>query len=134
MYLANSLDEKQITKFSKLAVRYSETSSEMEQKAEEAERELELMKKCEYMKEHIGETFKGIISGVTSFGMFVELENTVEGLVHVENMNDDYYVFDEYAVSLIGEHTKKVYKLGDKIEVTVLSADKLSRRIEFELI
>lgn len=134
MYLANSLDEKQITKYSKLAVRYSETSSEMEQKAEEAERELELMKKCEYMKEHVGETFSGIISGVTSFGMFVELENTIEGLVHVENMNDDYYVFDEYAVSLVGEHTQKVYKLGDRVEVTVLSADKLSRRIEFGLV
>ena len=86
------------------------------------------------MKEHIGETFEGYISGVTSFGAFVELDNTIEGLVHVENMNDDYYVFDEINVALIGEHTKNIYKIGDKVTVRVIDADKLSRRIDFEFI
>ena len=135
-YLANGGNgkSKHFNKFSKLAIRYAETSSEMEQRAEEAERDLETMKKCEYMKERIGEEFQGVISGVTSFGIFVELENTVEGLVRVENMYDDYYVFDENQVSLIGEHTKKIYKLGDKVKVRVLTSDKLSRRIDFELV
>ena len=112
---------------------YAEISSETEQRSEEAEQEINDIKKCEYMKEHIGEIYSGYISGVTSFGIFVELENTVEGLVHVERMDDDYYEYDEKLVALIGRLSKKVYKLGDKVEVKVLSADKLTRRVEFEL-
>ena len=133
-YLAGNLDEKQKKKFSKLAIRYSESSSDMEQKAEEAERDLEDIKKCEYMEEHIGEEFDGIISGVTNFGIFVELENTIEGLVHVENMKDDYYNFDELSVSMIGERTRKVYKMGDKIRIKVLGTDRVLKRIDFEVV
>ena len=133
-YLAGTLDEKKKKKFAKLALKYSETSSDMEQKAEEAERDLEDIKKCEYMEEHIGEEFYGIISGVTNFGVFVELDNTAEGLVHVENMLDDFYNFDEYTVSLIGERTRKVYKMGDKVKIKVVSTDRVLRRIDFEIV
>ena len=86
------------------------------------------------MKEHVGEVYGGYISGVTSFGIFVELENTIEGLVHVERMDDDYYEYDEKLAALIGRLNKRVYKLGDKVEVKVVSADKLTRRVEFELV
>ena len=133
-YLAGRLDDKQKKKFARLAVKYSESSSDMEQKAEEAERDLEDIKKCEYMEEHVGEEFDGIISGVTNFGIFVELENTVEGLVHVENMRDDYYNYDELSVSMIGERTRKVYKMGDKIRVRVLGTDRVLKRIDFEIL
>lgn len=133
-YLAKELTDKEKKKLARLAIKYSEISSDMEQKAEEAERDLEDIKKCEYMEEHIGEEFDGVISGVTSFGIFVELENTVEGLVHVENMKNDYYSFDEYQVALIGERTGKVYKMGEKVHVRVLSTDRVLKRVDFEIV
>lgn len=133
-YLANELDSKMISKYKKQAIKYAETSSEMEQEEEEAERDLYEIKKCEFMQKHIGETYDGSISGVTSFGIFVELENTVEGLIRLENMKDDYYVYDENCMRLIGKRTNKIFKLGDKVKVKVVSANKLLRRIDFELI
>lgn len=133
-YLSNNLNDKKKTKFARLAVKYADMSSDAERNAEEAERDLEKIKMCEYMEERIGEEFEGIISSVTSFGMFVELPNTIEGLVHVENMNDDYYYFDEVNVMLTGKHSNKVYKIGDKIKVKVISADKFLRRIDFEVV
>ena len=133
-YLANELDSKMISKYKKQAIKYAETSSEMEQEEEEAERDLHEIKKCEFMQKHVGEIYDGSISGVTSFGIFVELENTVEGLIRLENMKDDYYVYDENCMRLIGKRTNKIFKLGDKVKVKVVSANKLLRRIDFELI
>ena len=133
-YLANELDSKMISKYKKQAIKYAETSSEMEQEEEEAERDLYEIKKCEFMQKHVGEIYDGSISGVTSFGIFVELENTVEGLIRLENMKDDYYVYDENCIRLIGKRTKKIFKRGDKVKVKVVSANKLLRRIDFELI
>lgn len=133
-YLANELDSKMISKYKKQAIKYSETSSEMEQEEEEAERDLYEIKKCEFMQKHVDEIYDGSISGVTSFGIFVELENTVEGLIRLENMKDDYYVYDENCMRLIGKRTNKIFKLGDKVKVKVASANKLLRRIDFELI
>ena len=133
-YLANELDSKMISKYKKQAIKYAETSSEMEQEEEEAERDLYEIKKCEFMQKHVGEIYDGSISGVTSFGIFVELENTVEGLIRLENMKDDYYVYDENCMRLIGQRTNKIFKLGDKVKVKVVSANKLLRRIDFELI
>lgn len=133
-YLANELDSKMISKYKKQAIKYSETSSEMEQEEEEAERDLYEIKKCEFMQKHVDEIYDGSISGVTSFGIFVELENTVEGLIRLENMKDDYYVYDENCMRLIGKRTNKIFKLGDKVKVKVVSANKLLRRIDFELI
>ena len=133
-YLANELDSKMISKYKKQAIKYAETSSEMEQEEEEAERDLYEIKKCEFMQKHVGEIYDGSISGVTSFGIFIELENTVEGLIRLENMKDDYYVYDENCMRLIGKRTNKIFKLGDKVKVKVVSANKLLRRIDFELI
>ena len=133
-YLANELDSKMISKYKKQAIKYAETSSEMEQEEEEAERDLYEIKKCEFMQKHVGEIYDGSISGVTSFGIFVELENTVEGLIRLENMKDDYYVYDENCMRLIGKRTNKIFKLGNKVKVKVVSANKLLRRIDFELI
>jgi ribonuclease R len=108
--------------------------SERERMAEEAERDTEDLKKTEYMKRHEGDVFEGIISGVASFGFFVELENTIEGLVKVNTLFDDYYVFDEKHYCLIGERTKKVYKIGDSVKVLVAKADVSIRKIDFMLI
>ena len=132
-YLLKNIDNKKKTKYGRLAVKYADMSSDTERTAEEAERELEKIKMCEYMQEHIGEEFEGIISSITSFGAFIELPNAIEGLLHVENMQDDYYNFDEVNVMLIGRHSKKTYKIGDKVKVKVLSADKFLRRIDFEV-
>jgi ribonuclease R len=86
------------------------------------------------MMDHIGETFEGVISGVTSWGMYVELPNTVEGMIRVSEMKDDYYIYDEERYQMIGEHTKKIYKLGQKVTVEVISADKVQRAIDFALV
>lgn len=133
-YLAGELTNKKISKFKKQAIKYAEMSSDSEQEEEEAERDLYEIKKCEFMQKHIGEMFKGTVSGVTSFGVFVELENTVEGLVRAEEMKDDYYIFDDVNVKLVGKRTGKTFKLGDSVNVKVINANKLLRRIDFELV
>lgn len=109
-------------------------SSVCERRADEAERESDKLKKAEYMSYHLGEEFEGIISGVTGWGLYVELPNTVEGLVHVNTLRDDYYVFDQESYELRGEMTKKVYKLGDKVRVRVADADKMLKTVDFELV
>lgn len=108
-------------------------SSEMERRAEEAERETVKLKKAEYMEDHIGEVFEGVISSITKWGMYVELSNTIEGLVHVTNMCDDHYNYYEERYEMVGEHTNKVYKLGQTVNVRVLDVDKLQKTIDFEL-
>jgi ribonuclease R len=108
--------------------------SDRERGAEEAERETEDLKKVEYMKQHEGETFKAIISNVTSFGMFVELDNTIEGLIHMSNMEDDYYIFNEKQYCLIGERTRKIYRIGEDIEVKLIKADLASRKMDFTIV
>ena len=85
------------------------------------------------MQGRIGEEYSGVISNITSFGMFVELENTVEGLIRFENMGDDYYTYDEESKTLIGERTKQTFKIGDKIQIEVINADKETRRIDFKM-
>ena len=109
-------------------------SSVCERRADEAERESDKLKKAEYMSYHLGEEFEGIISGVTGWGLYVELPNTVEGLVHVNTLRDDYYIFDQETCELRGEMTKKVYKLGDKVRVRVADADKMLKTVDFELV
>ena len=109
-------------------------SSVCERRADEAERESDKLKKAEYMSYHLGEEFEGIISGVTGWGLYVELPNTVEGLVHVNTLRDDYYIFDQETYELRGEMTKKVYKLGDKVCVRVADADKMLKTVDFELV
>ncbi len=109
-------------------------TSMTERRAEEAEREVEDLKKAQYMSKRIGNTYEGIISSLTSFGMFVQLENTIEGLVHFNNMLDDYYHFDEENYYLIGERTKKKYRIGDVVKIEVIGVDISRRNIDFGLI
>ena len=89
------------------------------------------MKKAEYMENRIGEVYEGIVSGVTNFGLFVELENTVEGLIRFENLGNEYFEYDDIHKQLIGEHTNTVYKMGDKITVQVIEANKNLRKVAF---
>ena len=109
----------------------SEHSSVQERNAAEAERETVDLKKAEYMLEHIGETYEGVISGVTSFGMFVELANGVEGLVHMSSLTDDYYEFIEDRYCLTGTHTGNTYRLGDTVQIEVLQVNMEDRSIDF---
>lgn len=108
-------------------------SSVCERRAEEAERECTKMKKAEYMSYHLGEVFEGIISGVTGWGLYVELPNTVEGLIHVNTLRDDFYVFDQEAYELRGEMSHKVFRLGQKVRVRVEDADAMMKTVDFVL-
>ncbi|MCM2982100.1 exoribonuclease II [Niallia circulans] len=112
----------------------AEHSSSMERRSVEAERETDELKKSEYMLDKIGEEYDGIISSVTNFGMFVELTNTIEGLVHVSYMTDDYYRYDERHFAMIGERTGKVFRIGDEITVRVVNVNKEERAIDFEIV
>lgn len=132
--LNGKLGEQRQQHYSKILFEVAEHSSKTERRADEAEREVEKLKKVEYMMEHIGETFEGVISGITSWGMYVELPNTIEGMIRVTEMKDDYYFYDEERYQMVGEHTKKVYKLGQKVIVEVINADKLLRTIDFALV
>jgi len=114
-----------------IAIKYAEKSSEKEKIAQKAERESIDLKKAEYMENKIGEVYKGIVSGVTQFGIFVELENTVEGLIRFENLGNEYFIYDDAHKQLIGEHTNTVYKMGDKITVQVIEANKLLKKVSF---
>ncbi|MBQ8993572.1 MAG: ribonuclease R [Turicibacter sp.] len=111
-----------------------EQTSKRERDAIDAEREVEDMKKAEYMTQFIDEEFEGVISSVTKWGMYVELPNTVEGLVHVNDLTDDYYEFDEDNLALIGRRTKTIYKIGDIVKVVVAAASKEERTIDFQLV
>ena len=108
--------------------------SDRERRADEAEREVVKMKKAEYMRDRIGEEYEGVISGVTKWGIYVELPNTVEGLVHVADMRDDHYEFLEETYELTGVHTGRTFKLGQTVPVRVSGADKLQRTVNFDLI
>lgn len=122
------------TEFEADSEKYAKSSSECEQVATKAEREAESIKKAEFMEDKIGEEYEAIVSSITSFGMFAELENTVEGLIRFENMGEEYYIYDEDRKQLIGEHTNRVFKIGDKIKIRVIEASKQLRRISFELL
>jgi ribonuclease R len=109
-------------------------TSSRERRAVDAERETDELKKAEYMEDKVGEEYDGIISSVTNFGMFVELPNTIEGLVHVSYMTDDYYRFDERHLAMIGERTGNVFRIGDEITIRVISVNKDERAIDFEIV
>lgn len=121
-------------KYANQASKYSIKSSECEQIATKAERTSEDIKKAEYMQDKVGNEYEGIISSITSFGIFVELNNTVEGLARLSDMKDDYYLYDDIRKSLVGKDTGKVYKLGQKVKIRVVYASKETRRIDFEII
>ena len=135
-YLEENYDvnQKWIETYKQEAIDRAKQSSEREKIATQVEREAEDIKKAEYMESRIGEEYEGIVSSITSFGMFVELENTVEGLIRFENLGDEYFIYDEDRKRLIGERTNTTYKIGDKVKIRVISANKLLRQIDFEII
>ena len=133
-YLNGKLDKTRIVKLTNLVDYAAKQSSETERVAQEAEREVDDLKMAEYMQDRIGEEFEGIISSVTSFGLFVELPNTIEGLVHITGLDDDYYVYDEAHLCLIGERTKKKYRLGENVKVSCSRVDIPNREIFFDII
>ena len=128
------LKENEIEKYSSQAVKYAERSSEREKIAQKVERDADAIKKAEYMQSKIGEEYEGIISSITSFGMFVELPNTVEGLIRFDDLGNEYFIYNEEKKTLQGEKSKKIYKIGDSIKVRVIFADKLTRKVDFEKI
>ena len=132
--LRGRLNENRISHYEEILSEVARKCSERERSAEEAEREVTKMKKAEYMRARIGEEYDGVISGVTKWGIYVELPNTVEGLVHVADMKDDHYEFSEQEYELYGRHTGKTYKLGQRIRVRVADADKVQRTVNFEII
>ena len=134
-YLDNNYDvpEKWIEDYMQKAEDRARESSEREKIATKVERESEDLKKAEYMEGKIGEEYEGIVSSVTQFGIFVELPNTVEGLIRFDDLGDEYFIYDENRKRLIGERTNKTYQIGDKVKIRVKSASKMLRQIDFEV-
>lgn len=129
--LQNKMNPKRIEQLAHIVQYASEQSSEQERVAEKAERETDDIKKCEYMLDYVGETFEGMISSVTSFGVFTELENTIEGLTRMNLLDDDFYYYDEENLQLVGERSGNTYRIGDKVLVRVERVDVDLREIDF---
>ena len=129
--LRRGLSDRRFAHYDSILPKVAVQCSSMERRADEAERETDKLKKCEYMSKRIGKEYDGVISGVTNWGLYVELPNTVEGLIRVNDLTGDYFVFDEEHMELVGEMTRKSYKLGQKIRVQVADTDKLTRTIDF---
>lgn len=133
-HLRGRMNEDKMKHYEAILTEVAKKSSERERLAEEAERETIKLKKVEYMEAHLGEEFEGVISSVTKWGIYVELPNTIEGLIHVTNMKDDHYNYIEEHYEMVGEHTGKTYKLGETVWVRVIGTDFLQRTIDFELV
>lgn len=132
--LRGRLNDDKIAWYKSILEGVGEKTSMLERRADEIERETDKLKMAEYMLRHLGEDFEGVISGVSGWGFYVELPNTIEGLVHISSLRDDYYVFDEQHYCLIGEMTKKRYTLGEKVKVRVTDADLISKTIDFNVL
>ena len=133
-HLRGRMNEAKASHYEEILDEVAKHSSETERRAEEAERETEKLKKAQYMENHIGEKFEGVISGVTQWGVFVELENSCEGMIRAASMEDDFYVYDENSMKLVGERYHKEYTLGMKVMIRVLGADRITKTIDFMLI
>lgn len=131
--LQGKLRAKRVEHYEKILPEVAIATSQAERRAEEAERETVKQKKVQYMEKRIGGVYEGVVSSMTGWGMYVELPNTVEGLVHMVSLKDDYYFYDEEHYEIVGEHTNKRYKLGQTLKVKVAGVDKLARNIDFEL-
>ncbi|WP_276532449.1 ribonuclease R [Cytobacillus horneckiae] len=132
--IEGKLDSATQEKWDSILPDIADHSSNMERRAVDAERETDELKKAEYMMDKIGVEYDGIISSVTNFGMFVELPNTIEGLIHVSYMTDDYYRYEERQLAMIGERTGNVFRIGDEITVRVINVNKDERSIDFEIV
>ena len=129
--LRGRMNGERMEHYRKILEEVTKHASETERRADEAERETVKLKKVEYMSDRIGNVYTGVISSVTKWGMYVELPNTIEGLIHVVNMRDDHYNYDESRYEMVGERTGKVYKLGQEVRVRVADTDRLMRTIDF---
>ena len=132
--LHDKMNSDRIAHYNHILSEVAASSSRCERTAKETERECDKLMKAQYMQRHLGETFPGIISSITGWGMYVELENTVEGMVRLSSMTDDYYIFDEDRIELVGELTMNTYHIGQNVNVIVCGADITSRTIDFELV
>lgn len=129
--LRGRMKENKVSHYDAILSGVADRSSKMERRADEAEREVDKLKKTEYMEQHIGESFEGVISGITSWGIYVELPSTVEGLIHVSSLVGDYYFYDEANYEMVGRDSGKKYKLGEKIAVIVRDTDRFTRTVDF---
>ena len=127
------MKDKRIDHYQKILPEVAEQTSALERRADDAEREVEKMKKAEYMEQFVGKDFEGTISGLTTWGMYVELPNTIEGMIRVADIPGDYYYYDEDLHRMVGEQTGKVYKMGEPLRIIVAGVDKLTRTIDFVL-
>ncbi|MCU5747102.1 ribonuclease R [Staphylococcus sp. SQ8-PEA] len=132
--IEQTMDDEALQQWKEDLPEIAEHTSERERRAIEAERDTDELKKAEFMVQHIGEEYEGVISSVANFGMFVELDNTVEGMVHIANMTDDYYNFDERQMALIGERMAKVFRIGDPVKIKVINVDVDERMIDFQIV
>ncbi len=130
-HLRERLREERILHYAAILPQVADQSSKMERRAETAERETNKLKKTEYMEEHIGERFEGVVSGITGWGIYVELPNTVEGLIHVSDLEGDYFYYDEANYEMVGRDTGKKYKLGQRIAIIVAKTDQFNRTVDF---
>lgn len=133
-YMENGTDEEAQDKYRDQLDEIAKHSSEMERRSIDAERDTDDLKKAEFMLPHVGEDFDAVVSSVTKFGLFIELPNTVEGLVHISTMGDDYYNFIESYMAMVGEHTKKTYRVGQPVKVTLTDVDMDQSQINFKLL
>ncbi len=131
--LRGRLKEERIAHYRDILPEVAKHSSEMERRADEAERETDKLKKVEYMEEHLGEIYDGVVSGITGWGIYVELPNTVEGLVHISKLPGDYYYYNESTYEMVGDATGRTYKLGMPVKVRAVGCDRLTRTIDFSL-
>ena len=131
--LRGRMNQEKIEHYRKILDEVAKQSSERERRADEAERETIRLKKAEYMSRHLWEEYDGVISGVTGWGLYVELPNTVEGLVHVSSLQGDYFEYNENAYEIVGQRTGKTYRLGQTVRVQVVKADRMTRTVDFEL-
>ena len=131
--LHGGMTDKKRKHFTSILPEVADHSSYTERRAEEAERDTEKLKKVQYMSKRIGEVYDGVISGVTQYGLYVELNNTIEGLVRISTLTDDYYYYNEEKYEMTGQQTGNCYKLGQRVKIKVTGADKMTRTIDFEL-
>ena len=133
-YEENGINAKSKERYADLLEEIGTHSSEMERRAVDAERDTDSMKKADYMADHLGEEFDATVSSVMKFGMFIELPNTVEGLIHISRLTDDYYEYVEKYLALVGRKTHRTYRIGQPVKVKVVNVDKEQSQIDFALV
>ena len=131
--LRGRLGAGRISHYNEILPEVASHSSQMERRADEAERETDKLKKVQFMESHVGEIYEGVISGVTSWGIYVELENTIEGMIRIADLPGDFFYYEESSYEMIGQSTGRRYKLGERITIQVKGIDRLERTIDFAI-